>query len=87
MVAVWPTEEELGSYYYKLFLGYWMTYLLAKEFFQDQGWFWDLEADVLRYATWRNGDVDMLSFFEAFHLGLPHYNWQASRMLVTYRWF
>jgi hypothetical protein len=86
MRAVWPTEEELGSYH-RLFLGYWMTYLLAKEFFQGEGWLGQLEGEVLRYATMEDGTVDMLAFFEAFHLGLPFFNWEASRFLVTYQWF
>jgi len=82
----WPSEEELGSYY-PLFLGYCISWLVAYEFFEGEGWFEELEAVAWEGATEMDGVVDMCSFFEIFHFGMPYFNWEASRIITTRRWF
>jgi hypothetical protein len=82
----WPSEEELGPYYQN-FLGYCISWAVAEEFFGGERWFSELEEVAWRGATHLDGVVDMCSFFETFHFGIPYMNWEASRIIATHRWF
>lgn len=82
----WPSEQDLGGYY-PLFLGYCISWVVAYEFFNGEGWFEELFEAAWGGAIEADGVVNMVTFFETFHLAMPYFNFEASQIITSHRWF
>jgi hypothetical protein len=72
----WPTREELGDFYYGVWLKKAIAWVLVTEFCQDEEWYLELERIVKRASTSRDGIRDMVSFMEVFYEGLVFFDFQ-----------
>jgi hypothetical protein len=76
VLEYWPTVEDLGPSYYRVWLLKAVAWTIVTEYCENEEWYLELERVSNRVATSCDGIRDMVAFFEVFYEGIMYYDFQ-----------
>lgn len=85
VLEIWPGIDDLSVSDYERWMDMAMVYLVVSKHYGSTGWYKELEFFSRRVSTESDGVRDMVTFFQAFYLGLSYGNFEVYMDVVIRR--